>query len=286
MQRALESALAELALGPPISAADPAALSAWLDRHQVSAVDREPLLRDFERLLIYRRLVRNNLKEALRATIPRTLARLGPLFDEYFDAYLLATPPSTHYLRDVTRDFLAHALPRWQTDARVPAYLGELAEHEALQIELASLRARPKHHVLPELVLDENVESIDAVRLVDYAWRVHELSEDAADTRAPEHAPARLLVYRSPEHDVRYLELSPFARALTRALFVERLTLRVAIASASRELERPADDAFLSAAAALLAELAERGVLLGRAPTEPANAALAEKNSNSGKNSA
>jgi hypothetical protein len=36
MQEALESALAELTLGPEISAGDAASISAWLERHRIS----------------------------------------------------------------------------------------------------------------------------------------------------------------------------------------------------------------------------------------------------------
>src|SRR6478735_2564823 len=168
MQAALESALAELALGPEISVDDGAAIAAWLARHRVAERDARALTRDFSRLLVYRTLVRANLREALRATMPRTLARLAESFEPYFAEFLRVSPPVTHYLRDLTPQFLSFALQRWANDANVPAYLGDLARHEALQVELASLLARPTAHVPSELSLDQGVEFIAAVRLVDY----------------------------------------------------------------------------------------------------------------------
>jgi hypothetical protein len=268
MQRALESALAELTLGREIVASDVAGIAAWLARHEVDADDAQALTRDFPRLLVYRKLVRGNLQGALRATLPRTLARLGARFESYFDEFLQASPPASHYLRDVAPSFLRFALPRWQEDEAVPAYLSDLARHEALQIELASLLARPKGHVTAELSLDEGVELIDAVRLVHYAWAVHRLPDDETSDAPPEHVQTSLLAYRSPEHDVRYLELGPFASGLLSAL-LERQPLRRALGEAAQQVGLPLDDELLNRAARLLAELAERGALLGKTAAEP-----------------
>ena len=264
MQRALEAAIAELTLGPAIDQHDAPAIAAWLARHEISGDDAAALTRDFPRLQVYRKLVRGNLQGALRATIPRTLARLGARFEPYFAAFLRDRPPHTHYLRDLTPSFLDFALERWASDADVPAYLSDLARHEALQVELASQLARPQGHVPAELALDAGVLLIDAARLVRYAWAVHLLSDDETNTELPEATPVCLLAYRSPEHDVRYLELGPFAAALLGGLLAQRLTLHAALDHAAQQVGLPLDDELLTRAARLLAELAERGALLGK----------------------
>jgi hypothetical protein len=273
MQEALESALAELTLGPEIRADDPAGIAAWLARHHVTEPDARALTRDFSRLLVYRRLVRGTLREALRATIPRTLARLGERFEPWFSEFLAVSPPVTHYLRDLTPQFLRFALERWANAADVPAYLTDLARHEALQVEVASLLARPKGQVPAELSLDRGVEFIDAVRLVHYAWAVHRLPEDETSRELPEHSAASLLVYRSPEHEVRYLELGAFAVALLSNLLNERLSLQDALVGAAQRARLPLDDQLLTRAAKLLADLAERGALLGKSARGPTAAA-------------
>lgn len=264
MQEALESALAELTLGPEIAADDAEAIAAWLTRHRVSGPDARAMTRDFPRLLVYRRLVRSTLREALRATIPRTLARLGDRFESYFTEFLRVSPPVSRYLRDLTPQFLRFALERWSTDPNVPAYLGDLARHEALQVEVASLLALPKGHVPAELSLDAGVEFIDAVRLEHYDWAVHELPDDESSRALPARGPVSLLVYRSPEHEVRYLELTLFARALLSALLTERLNLHAALVIAAESIGVSIDDELLTRAAKLLADLAERGALLGK----------------------
>ncbi|MEI9951873.1 MAG: putative DNA-binding domain-containing protein [Pseudomonadota bacterium] len=273
MQEALESALAELTLGPEIKVDDAAGIAAWLVRHRVPQRDAQALTRDFSRLLLYRQLVRGNLSEALRASMPRTLARLDARFDGYFAEFLRVTPPASHYLRELTPHFLRFAIERWSSDANVPAYLADLARHEALQVEVASLAALPKDHVPAELSLDQGVEFIDAVRLVEYAWAVHRLPDDPSSRVLPEPSAVSLLVYRSPEHDVRYLELGPFAQALLTCLLSERLSLRLALARSAERIGRPLDDELLTRAAKLLAELAERGALLGKSTESPVAAA-------------
>ena len=105
---------------------------------------------------------------------------------------------------------------------------------------------------------------IDAVRLVQYDWAVHRLPDDETSVTLPERALTSLLVYRSPEHDVRYLELGPFAAALLSGLLGHRSSLRVALTEAAQRVGLALDDELLNRAARLLAELAERGALLGK----------------------
>jgi hypothetical protein len=72
-----------------------------------------------------------------------------------------------------------------------------------------------------------------------------------------------LFVYRSPEHEVRYLRLSPLAAAILDHLHGRRATLREAMSAASAELGCALSEQVLQGAAQLLADLAERGALLG-----------------------
>ena len=271
MQQRLEDVFADWVLG---AAPSRQRLALLCERHELTAADSAALLESFERLAVYRELVRGNLREALQLSIPRSMARLGPLFDEYFDGFLAEQAPRTHYLRDVTPELLAFAAPRWATDARVPAYLYELALHESLQIEVSALPSLPRGHVAAPLALERGVELSAALRLVQYHYAVHELPADEADRPPPAARAVSLLVYRSPEHEVRYLELTPLARGI-----VERLlagdTLGGAVQGATAAEGSTLSEAVLAGAARLLADLAERGVVRGPRdarglPNEPA----------------
>lgn len=267
MQEALERAIAELVLGEEIEPDDTDRARAWLERNAVDPADAEAILNGgLERLLVYRHLVRGNLYDAIELAMPRVVARLGDVFDEYFDRFLAERAPRTHYLRDVTGEFLEWCAPIWRTDPRVPEYMLDLARHEALQIEVGAMVSRPEPPGQSALELDRRVRFIDAVRLVHYDHAVHELSEDTADRAAPAKKPTSLFVYRSPEHDVRYLELSPLAARILAQLIERRCTLSAALQNACAELRVLLDQAALDGTAHLLADLAERGALLGAEP--------------------
>ncbi|MEZ4225598.1 MAG: DUF2063 domain-containing protein [Polyangiaceae bacterium] len=266
MQAPLETAMAELCFGAEVDPRDDEAVRAWLDAHGVSDEDRDYLLAaNRERLFVYRSLVRGTLWEALHASIPRTMARLGGVFEEYFDAFLKDAGPRTHYLRDAIAEFLTYAAPLWLNDPRVPAYIPELARHEHSQILVGSMLARDPA-VQPEaLELDAGLCFIEAVKLMHYDHAVHELTDSEADRTPPVARPTHLLVYRNPEHEVRYLELSPLAARIVEATLEERCSLRDALTHSCEELGTELDDTVLSGTAHLLADLAERGVLLGPA---------------------
>jgi hypothetical protein len=262
MQKALESALAELVLGAPLDS-DPASVAAWLDRHGVTPEDQRAILRQgVDRLRVYRSLIRGTLEEAVEASIPRTLARLGPLFAEYFDRFLAERAPMTHYVRDTTMEFLDHCEPLWAEDNRVPTYLMELGRHEALHIEIASAPPRPAEAEPAALDLDSGLSFIEAARLVSYRHAVHELPEALSDRSEPERRDTRLLAYRGPDHYVRYLALSPIAASIVSWL-MRGASLRESLLSAATEHAIELDDALLTGAAHLLSDLSERVVVLG-----------------------
>lgn len=263
MQAGLESALAELVLGPPVA---PEALGALLARHGLAPDERAAIEAAPERFLVYRKLVRNTLRNAVALAIPRTLARLGPLFDEYFERFLAERGPRTHYLRDVTTELLDFVAPLWQTDARVPAWTHDLARHEALEIVVASLGEAVVPRALGPLDAERPLAFIEAVRVVRYAFAVHRLPASEDDRSAPLAEPTALFVYRDAEHDVRYLELTPLA-----AVFVERLlageSMKQALLGACARCGAE-PSAALPGTAALLGDLSARGALLGQAARE------------------
>jgi hypothetical protein len=258
--------MAELVLGPEIDIADPSSVHAWLERHGVAEADREAMLdSNLQRLIVYRALVRDNLWQALSLAVPRTMARLGDVFRDYFDLFLQERGPRTHYLRDVTRELLDFCESRWRADERVAPFIWELANHESLQIEIGAMRARAPDQEPGALELDKSVMFIEAVKMVRYQWAVHRLSEDECDRSEPVRGAVALLVYRSPEHEVRYLELTPLAAAIVEPLLGGR-TLESAMHHACEAESVALNDGIVSGAARLLADLAERGVLLGARP--------------------
>jgi len=263
VQAALESAIAELVLGPELELDRADMLRAFVERHGVAEADAAELVNGgLARLAVYRKLVRETLVDALRLTIPRSMARLGSVFDEYFDRFLAERAPRSHYLRDLTPELLEWCLPRWREDPRIPEYIVDLVRHEALHIEIGAKPAENPEIEPAALELEQSVRFVDAVKLVRYGFRVHELMDDVDDRTEPERRETSLLVYRSPEHEVRYLELSKLAAKILERL-IDGQALGHAIERACA-LEGVALDASVTESTArLLADLAERGALLG-----------------------
>ena len=85
------------------------------------------------------------------------------------------------------------------------------------------------------------------------------------DRTEPKRRQTSLFVYRSPEHEVRYLELSSLAAKILQRL-VAGETLGQAIERASSEEGVALDKSVTESTARLLADLGERGALLGAMP--------------------
>ena len=260
MHGAFEAALVELVHGPELGAGGVRTLAA---RHALDAEARAALEAELERWLVYRKLVRNTLKNALSLAIPRTMARLGAVFDASFERFLAERGPRTHYLRDVTVELLDFVAPLWREDARVPPWSLDLARHEALEIIVASLADPPVAHELGELDVERGLRFIEAARVVRYDYAVHRLPAAEDDRSAPVREPTALFVYRDGEHDVRYLELTPLAADLLERLFTGASLKSALLESSARHGEAPARA--LPSVAELLADLAARGALLGPA---------------------
>lgn len=259
----VEALFARLVESPELDPNDPVAARAFLAGLELDEPDRAALLADFPKLWVYRELVRSTLREAIELTLPRSVARLGPLFDEYFTRFVVERGSRSPYLRDVSSEFIAFVAPLWPEDARVPPWLFDLLRHEAIHLVIGAKASPPEFDIVPgELALDRGVAFVAASALVHYGYAVHRLSDDPADCSEPERQATSLFVYRSPEHDVRYLELSPLAEVILRRLLAGN-TLQEALGGAAAERGVPLTAQVLEGAARLLSDLSERGALLG-----------------------
>lgn len=220
-----------------------------------------------ERFLVYRSLVHNGMRNTIRDFIARAVARLGMRrfrsdFADWMDEVAARTP----YLRDVPAEFVAWAAARWAADKDVPNYLIDLARHELLEYDILNDHRGGESPTGLELALDKPLRFDGAARLMSYAYAVHKMSQDAEDREHPEQVPTRLLVYRDPSNNVRYLELTPLAHAVLEQLIEHHEPVAEGLRAACSNLGEPLDDKRLGTAATLLSDLAERGVLLGAEP--------------------
>ena len=238
---------------------------AWLAEAGVAGADLEAMADvDPRRLLLYRKLVRRGVADSIRRQIPRASARLGPAWDATLDRFFNEELPRSHYLRDIAFELVAFAAPIWAADPSLPSYITDLARHELIAFEVGCEPRSAEPTDVP-LDLDRPVRFDPSARLRRYEHAIHRLSAELDARDLPPREPTALLAYRDAEHEPRYLELTPLAAAVIERL-LQTHALKAAITSACAELSVPMDDHVLASIASLLADLAERGVLLGGEP--------------------
>lgn len=240
-------------------------LATYLARHNIAKEDADALLASPRRLGLYRMLVRHNVVNVVGVMLERTRARLehhaAGAFDRAVSGFLAAQGPRTPHLRDVPSEFLAWAAPRWRSDERVPAWLADYAEYELVDFTIGVAPRPLPPPPLADVTADRALVFGDPHVIVHLGWAVHLV--DSEDLRAvPEQRAVSLLVYRDAEHTTRFLDLSPLAAAILEQLFAGR-ALAQAMVEACTASGAPLDNAVLAGAATLLADLGERGVLLG-----------------------
>jgi len=254
--------MAEAVYGP--ARLDRAGVDAWLARHAIDGDDAVAMKTNVERLLVYRDLVRKTLVGALKLAIPRTIARLGARFEHELSLFLAERGPRTHYLRDVTRELMEFWAPRFRDGAVGPRYLLDLARHEALEISVASSPdAAPGS--TDELSADARLLFSPSLVVARYDYAVHRLPADEDDRSEPLLVETALAVYRDAEHDVRYLELTPLAAKILE-LLLDGEALGRAVARACEASGVALEPSVIDGTSRLLADLAERGALVGVDP--------------------
>jgi len=263
----MQAMIATACLGKDAHRAFSADFGAFLDAHGVSPDDREALLRSPRRLGLYRRLVRRNLSSITETMLELTRARLELRargeFDSSVGAFLDELGPRTHHLRDVPSEFLAFAARRWRGDPRLPPWIADHAELELADFAIGVAPRPDAPPPLAEVTAERPLVFAEPNRLIVLGWAVHLMDEDDLHGE-PEKRTVTILVYRDAEHRSRFLELTPLAAAILERL-LNGEALGPAITEACRETSHPLDDSVLGGAARLLADLGERGVLLGAA---------------------
>jgi hypothetical protein len=261
----LQAMMARACFGKDAAAAFDADLAGFLDAHGIAADDRAALLASPRRLGLYRRLVRHNVTSIIDTMLERTRARLSARLpgelDRAVELFLDEVGPRTPHLRDVPAEFFAFIAPRWRADPRLPPWLADHAEFELVDFTIGVAPRPSAPPPLTEVTADLPLVFAEPKRLVPLGWAVHELSADDW-TQEPAERPVVLLVYRDGEHRTRFLELTPLAAAILERLFAGDALVE-AMKTACATTGHPLDDDVLAGAARVLADLGERGVLLG-----------------------
>ncbi len=226
--------------------------------------DAEALVaQDARKIHVYRKLVRSTFIESMRHEIPLAAARLGELYPEYVHAFCSAELPRSPILRDAAYEFAGWALPRWRSDPRVPPWLGDLARFELLDFDVHCAEGHGCEPVSAELPADGPVLFDGSCRLGRFDFAVHELPEDPEDRSEPRREPTGLFLYRDDGNMVRRLTLTPLATRILELLLIDGIPLAAAVRGGCEREGRGVDPGVIEGIAQVLADLGDRGALLG-----------------------
>jgi hypothetical protein len=235
---AARRALAAVCLGESLDAAAVAALGG-----------------DAQRWQVYRDLVRNRLWALAVEGLPRSFAAVGAeRFGGWFTRFLGDDPPRTHFARDVAPALAGHVL-RVEGDALSP-WLREALAHDVAEHFVGLTDAR-----------------LDPARVTDFAMHLPaalapshrrlRLEWERVEGEWVERPRALLLHRDAATHAVETLALTPMAADVLDALDDGRTPAAEAVRAVLARHDVSAGAVFIESLAGLLADLMERGVLVG-----------------------
>jgi uncharacterized protein len=216
---------------------------------------------------VYRRMVRSRLSETIEHGFERLVSAIGiDPFRKIVARFLAEAPPRSHYLRDVPGEFLQFFEQNRDALMRayaLPAYALDLARYEWAELETAYSFEETGSSEVGPLAMDRIAVLSPAHRLVDLAYPVHRIDTAGHDATL-EAEPFSLCLYRDAKsHEVAVLELTPVTRAMLALMERRSLTLTEIVRNAAVQVGATIDVPFVEALSTLLADLVERGVLLG-----------------------
>jgi hypothetical protein len=214
---------------------------------------------DTRRIVVYRKLVRGTLVDAVRAQIPRTAARLGDRYGALVDAWVETELPRSQVLRDVAYELAVWAEP--QLRAEEP-YLADLLRYELFEFD-SHVAVDRNVVVSDELAADQIVAFSGSTRLARFDHAVHRLVDDVDDRTIPEAGRTGVLGYRDENGRFRQMVLTPMATAIVAEMLIEGQPLAAAVRRACTAESKPVTPRLLEAIGKVIEDLAQRGVILG-----------------------
>jgi len=256
-----ELALWQVVFGSACHGPEDPALLTRLVALGVGAKDSAELIRQWSRLMIYRELVRSNVRRTISSALPQTTAVLGQDIDAHVDVFLQRPGPSSPYLRDICREFYEHRCASWNDDESLPRWLDDLARYELARFEVAALPDAISVEGDPSLHLDVTLRFCPACRLLRLRHAVFQKPLPGTRDARVVATRSAVLVHRDSDCEVRQLELSPLAADVVESLMADN-TLRRAVVRSCQVHGVAMDTDLLEAIARLLADLAERGIVV------------------------
>jgi len=218
------------------------------------------------RMAIYRELFFNNLQKLLSGTFP-VLKKLhtDDQWRSMVRQFMVAHHAQTPYFLEIPKEFLAFLQDGYeQTDDDFP-FLLELAHYEWAELALTvseesndDLDADTAGDLLEGVPVKSNLAWAFA-----YTYPVHRISE-SFQPEVPDEQPTFLVIYRTREDDLGFMELNPItARLLELVTENETQSGRALLQSLAAEIAHPDPDVLVAHGAQALGEMRDAEIILG-----------------------
>lgn len=221
-----------------------------------------------KRMQVYANIVFNNLTASISACYPVLSECLGErkwraLTREFMRTYASASP----IFRDIPEQFL-HFLQTLDTGFRLgrwryPPFVQALAHYEWVELALSSRMHQDLDYPTPTDWLQQVPVVNPVLENLVYAYPVHTLGAGQAAPLAQE---TYLIVYRTPQFDIRFMETNAVTHRLMTLLQTEPQTGESAFTTLAAELGYADVGALMGFGVGLLQSLYEQDVILGVRP--------------------
>jgi len=188
------------------------------------ALHAKPAGVDAKRMRVYREIVFNNFYASVSACFPVLRDILGKRrFSKLVRQCFAAQPFNSPLFKDIPGCFVSFL--RTHTPADYPAYTAQLAHYEWIELVLSQQVTTPPAFAAAaataSTLLHRVVQLCEAHQLLHYDYAVHQLSKKHS---LVETIPTFLLVYRTPEFKIRFIQLNAMTYQLLQQLQTQAAT--------------------------------------------------------------
>ena len=221
------------------------------------SANKKPARVQNTRMAIYREIVFNNIFSSVSACFPVCKSMMGArawrkLVRAFF-AHHQATSP---IFREIPQQFLQYI----DTKIDLPIYFQSLAHYEWVELAVASLQTDLIKLSKTTDLLNEKPILAPAHMLLSYDYAVQSISKRHLPKGTEQ---TYLLVFRSAENKVKFIELNPITFQLLNLIKTNQLTGRQALTMLAEEIAHPDVDAIITFGTEILADLAKQQAIIG-----------------------
>jgi hypothetical protein len=215
-----------------------------------------------QRMAMYRELFFNNIDSFLSANFPvlRTLLNDRQWFELGQDFFAKHASQSPHF-SEIPEEFLDYLQNERDGSEDFP-FLLELAHYEWVEMALSIAKeAAPANPQNLDDLQNRRIRLSPLAWPLAYQYPVQKISPDFLPETAPELA-TFLVVYRNPEDEVNFIEITPMTYRLLQIIQEREEALTAdCLKQVAEELRHPNPDMIIAGGLQILKELAEKTVI-------------------------